>query len=195
VAALSRKSFIGERLNQPDPFQRLDGTLAATAIAVYLGAHIVRTHDISASRDTVAMAQAIRGHPALSADEEMEVEVLGYWGLGEDMAETFRWTQVDERGFGTLCKKGSFRILAVRGVSSMEAIIIKQELLARGADAATPKLALRFDPRPEEVIIFGTSYQIAGLVKNLKGQPFRLPRLAARIEEAIELIEDTERYR
>ncbi|HEX7445156.1 MAG TPA: dihydropteroate synthase, partial [Methanothrix sp.] len=42
VAALSRKSFIGERLGLPDPQQRLPGTLAATAIAVYLGAHIVR---------------------------------------------------------------------------------------------------------------------------------------------------------
>jgi dihydropteroate synthase len=102
---------------------------------------------------------------------------------------------VDELGFGALCKKGSFRILAVRGVSSMEAIIIKQEMLARGGDAAIPRLALRCDPRPEEVIIFGTSHQIAGLVKNLKGQPFRLSCLAARIEEAIELMESPERYR
>jgi len=77
----------------------------------------------------------------------------------------------------------------------MEAIIIKQEMLARGGDAAIPKLALRCDPRPEEVLIFGTSNQIAGLVRNLKGQPFRLSRLAARIEEANELIESPERYR
>lgn len=195
VAAISRKSFIGERLNQPDPFQRLGGTLAATAIAVYLGAHIVRTHDISASLDTVTMAQAIRGRPAEAKDEEMDVEVLGYLGQGEDLAETLRRTEVDERGFETLCRKGSFRILAVRGVSSMEAIIIKQEMLARGGDAAIPKLALRCDPRPEEVLIFGTSNQIAGLVRNLKGQPFRLSRLAARIEEANELIESPERYR
>jgi dihydropteroate synthase len=194
VAAISRKSFIGERLHKPDPFQRLAGTLAATAIAVYLGAHIVRTHDIAASLDTVAMAKAIRGHPAVSVDEEMEVEVLGYLGQGEDLAETLRRTEVDERGLSTLCKKSSFRILAVRGLSSMEAIIIKQEMLARGGDAAIPKLALRCDPRPEEVLIFGTSNQIAGLVKNLSGQPFRLMRLAARIDEATKMIESPERY-
>jgi dihydropteroate synthase len=195
VAALSRKSFIGERLHKPDPFHRLAGTLAATAIAVYLGAHIVRTHDIAASRETVAMAQAIRGRPEFSADGEMEVEVLGYLGQGEDMAENLRRTQVDDRGFGTLCRKSSFRILSVRGLSSMEAIIIKQEMLARGGDAAIPKLALRCDPRPEEVLIFGTTHQIAGLVKNLSGQPFRLSRLAARIEEAIAMIGSPERYR
>lgn len=195
VAAISRKSFIGERLHKPDPFQRLGGTLAATAIAVYLGAHIVRTHDISASRDTIAMAKDIRGGPAISADEELEAEVLGYLGQGEDLAEILRKAEVDERGFAALCKKGSFRILAVRGISSMEAIIIKQEMLARGGDAAIPKLALRCDPRPEEVLILGTSHQIAGLVKNLKGQPFRLSRLAARIEEAAALIDSPERYR
>ena len=195
VAAISRKSFIGERLHKPDPFQRLAGTLAATAIAVYLGAHIVRTHDIAASRDTIAMAKAIRGRPAEAGDEELEVEVLGYLGQGEDMAENLRRTEVDERGVRTLCKKSSFRILAVRGVSSMEAIIIKQEMLARGGDAAIPKLALRCDPRPEEVLIFGTSHQIAGLVKNLSGQPFRLSRLAARIDEATTMIESPERYR
>lgn len=194
VAAVSRKSFIGECLHQPDPFKRLAGTLAATAIAVYLGAHIVRTHDISASRDTVALSKAIRGRPALSADEELEVEVLNYLGQGEDLAETLSLTEVDERGFGTLCKKGSLRILAVRGVSSMEAIIIKQEMLARGGDAAIPKLALRCDPRPEEVLIFGTVHQIAGLVKNLRGQPFRLSRLAERISEAIALIDSQKRY-
>lgn len=194
VAAVSRKSFIGGCLNEPDPFKRLAGTLAATAIAVYLGAHVVRTHDISASRDTVVLSKAIRGRPAMSVDEELEVEVLNYLGQGEDLAETLSLTEVDERGFGTLCKKGSFRILAVRGVSSMEAIIIKQEMLARGGDAAIPKLALRCDPRPEEVLIFGTVHQIAGLVKNLRGQPFRLSRLAERISEAIALIDSQKRY-
>jgi dihydropteroate synthase len=195
MAALSRKSFIGELLHQPDPFQRLGGTLAATAIAVYLGAHVVRTHDISASRDTVTMAQAIRGRPAVTADGELEVEVLGYLSQGEDLAEALRRIEVDERGFGALCRKGAFRILAVRGCSSMEAIIIKQEMLARGGDAATPKLALRCDPRPEEVLIFGTIHQISGLAKNLRGQPFRLSRLATMIDRALEMMESPERYR
>ncbi len=195
VAALSRKSFIGAALNLPDPFQRLSGTLAATAIAVYLGAHVVRTHDISASLDTIRMAQAIRGRPAAAKNDAIDVEVLGILGQGEDLAETFRRTQVDERGTGILCKKGSFRILAVRGLSSMEALIIKQEMLARGGDAAIPRLALRCDPRPEEVLIFGTVSQIFSLMKNLKGQPFRLPQVASAIEYALDGLGSPERYR
>ena len=102
---------------------------------------------------------------------------------------------MDELGWGVLSRKGSFRVLNVRGVSSMEALIIKQEMLARGGDAAIPKLALRCDKQPEEVLIFGTIAQISGLVRNLKGQPFRLSRLARCIDEAMESIESLERYR
>ena len=195
VAALSRKSFIGATLGLPDPFQRLGGSLAATAIAVYLGAHLVRTHDISASLDSVRMAQAIRGRPAKAKDDAIDAEVLGYLGRGEDLAQNFRRTQVDESGMGILCKKSSFRILAVRGLSSMEALIIKQEMLARGGDAAIPRLALRCDPRPEEVLIFGTVSQIAGLVKNLKGQPFRLSQVASAMQDALDRLDSPERYR
>ncbi len=195
VAALSRKSFIGATLDLPDPYQRLSGTLAATAIAVYLGAHVVRTHDISASLDTVRMAQAIRGRPAKAEGNSIDVEVLGILGQGEDLAETFRRTQVDEHGMGILCKKSSFRILAVRGLSSMEALIIKQEMLARGGDAAIPRLALRCDPQPEEVLIFGNVSQISGLMKNLKAQPFRLPQVASIMEMALGKLNSPERYR
>jgi dihydropteroate synthase len=77
----------------------------------------------------------------------------------------------------------------------MEAIIIKQEMLARGGDAAVPKLALRCDPRPEEVIIMGSLHQIASLVRNLATQPFRLSHLARLIDEALDGIDSPERYR
>lgn len=195
VAALSRKTFIGECLHQPDPFQRLQGSLAATAIAVYLGAHIVRTHDVAASRETVALARAVRGSAALAEDGDLEVEVLDRLGGREDLAQILSRTGVDERGFAALSRKGSFRLLSLRGLSSMEAIIIKQEMLARGGDAAVPKLALRCDPSPEEVIIMGSVHQISGLVRNLGSQPFRLSRLARMIEEALDLIDSPERYR
>ncbi|MDM7933779.1 MAG: dihydropteroate synthase, partial [Methanothrix sp.] len=195
MAALSRKTFIGECLHQPDPFQRLEGSLAATAIAVYLGAHIVRTHDVAASRQTVSLARAVRGSPALAKEGDLEVEVLDHMGGKDDLAQILWRTGVDEQGFAALSRKGSFRLLSLRGLSSMEAIIIKQEMLARGGDAAVPKLALRCDPHPEEVIIMGSVHQIAGLVRNLASQPFRLSRLARLIDEALDRIDSPERYR
>ncbi len=61
LVAISRKSFIGTTLNIPDPEERLSGTLSATAIAVFNGAHLVRTHDVNNQLiDIVRMAEEIR---------------------------------------------------------------------------------------------------------------------------------------
>jgi dihydropteroate synthase len=61
LVAISRKSFIGTTLNIPEPENRLNGTLAATAIAVFNGAHIIRTHDVSNQLlEIVKMAEEIK---------------------------------------------------------------------------------------------------------------------------------------
>ncbi len=62
LVGVSRKSFIGKILGQADPRDRLVGSLAATAIAVVNGAHLVRTHDVGATREAVRMAEALRRH-------------------------------------------------------------------------------------------------------------------------------------
>jgi dihydropteroate synthase len=63
LVALSRKDFIGETLDLP-PDERLEGTLAATAVSAWQGAAVFRTHDVRATRrvlDMVAPAVARRG--------------------------------------------------------------------------------------------------------------------------------------
>ena len=49
LQALSRKDFVGESLDLP-PDERLEGTLAATAVAAWLGATVFRAHDVRATR-------------------------------------------------------------------------------------------------------------------------------------------------
>jgi len=61
LVAISRKSFIGAALKIPEPEKLLNGTLSATAIAVYNGAHIIRTHDVNKQLlEIIRMAEAIR---------------------------------------------------------------------------------------------------------------------------------------
>ncbi|NLC99046.1 MAG: dihydropteroate synthase [Actinomycetales bacterium] len=60
LMALSRKDFVGETLNLPVA-ERLEGTLAATAIAAMAGAGMFRTHDVEATRRTLDMVASIRG--------------------------------------------------------------------------------------------------------------------------------------
>jgi dihydropteroate synthase len=59
VVGVSRKSFLGRLLDLPTD-QRLESGLAASAIAVFRGASIVRTHDVEATRRAVTVAAAIR---------------------------------------------------------------------------------------------------------------------------------------
>ncbi|NJE60820.1 dihydropteroate synthase [Thermococcus sp. 21S7] len=60
LIGVSRKSFIGAITGRKDPAERLPGSLAATAIAVLKGAHIVRTHDVKETLDAVRVAHFIR---------------------------------------------------------------------------------------------------------------------------------------
>jgi len=59
LVGVSRKSFIGQILDLPVD-QRLEGSLAAAAVAVFLGAGIVRAHDVSATVRAVRVAEALR---------------------------------------------------------------------------------------------------------------------------------------
>ncbi|HEX5332870.1 MAG TPA: dihydropteroate synthase [Cellulomonas sp.] len=63
LVALSRKDFVGETLDLP-PDERLEGTLAATSVAAWLGARVFRVHDVRATRRTLDMVAAIRGDAA-----------------------------------------------------------------------------------------------------------------------------------
>ncbi len=71
LVGVSRKSFLGKRApaaagghETPGPDlpvdQRLEGGLAATAVAVFLGARIVRTHDVAATVRAVRIAEQLR---------------------------------------------------------------------------------------------------------------------------------------
>lgn len=59
LMGVSRKSFIGHILNQPDPQQRLHGTVAACVSAIALGADIMRVHDVAEIVDACKVADAI----------------------------------------------------------------------------------------------------------------------------------------
>lgn len=54
----SRKSTIGKVLGQPED-QRLEGTLATTALGIAAGADIVRVHDVAENVRTARMSDAI----------------------------------------------------------------------------------------------------------------------------------------
>jgi dihydropteroate synthase len=63
LSASSRKSFIARTVSRTaepaPPDRRLYGTLATVTASVLRGAHIVRVHDVAATREAVAVADEI----------------------------------------------------------------------------------------------------------------------------------------
>lgn len=60
LMALSNKDFVGETLDVPVD-QRLEGTLAATALAASAGAAVFRAHQVVPTRRVLEMVASIRG--------------------------------------------------------------------------------------------------------------------------------------
>lgn len=59
LAGLSRKAIIGAITGRDAPRERLHGSVAAALLAVQKGAAIVRVHDVAATRDALAVWQAV----------------------------------------------------------------------------------------------------------------------------------------
>jgi dihydropteroate synthase len=56
----SRKSFIGKVLGIENPKERLEGSLSAASLSVFLGANIIRVHDVRETRRAVDLAWAVK---------------------------------------------------------------------------------------------------------------------------------------
>lgn len=60
LVGVSRKSFIGKILDDVPANRRINGSLAAAAVSVWNGAHIVRVHDVRASFEVIKVVGAIK---------------------------------------------------------------------------------------------------------------------------------------
>lgn len=61
LIGVSRKSFIGELMGGAKPQERLGGSLAATSVAVWNGAHVIRTHDVKETKDVAGVTKRLSG--------------------------------------------------------------------------------------------------------------------------------------
>ena len=65
LVGTSRKSFIGKILDGASPNERLIGSLASVAIAVWNGAKIVRVHDVKETIEVIKVTKGIMGQKVL----------------------------------------------------------------------------------------------------------------------------------
>ncbi len=188
LAAVSRKSFIGETLGKPAE-ERLYGSLAATAIAVHNGAHIIRTHDVAPTVDAVRVAERARAKLSEVSSVDIEAELLEI-GAEEDGARAMSSIGVTPEGSQVMKKKTVLYNILLKNVSTTEALIIKQEMLARGGDAALPREAVSHEAEKVDLMISGTGLQIERLIRKIRHQVRALPRIASILNELIEKNDD-----
>ena len=189
LAAISRKSFIGDTLNKPAN-DRLYGSIAATAIAVRNGAHIIRTHDVASTVDAVRVAEASRARSPAVRSGTIEAELLDIKNI-EDCRKAMLLIGVTSNGSQIMKKKTLVYNILINNISTTEALIIKQEMLARGGDAALPRDAVSHETQKVSLIISGTQLQVERLINKIRQQVRELPAIADMLTELMNKNNDT----
>ncbi|MHA1654626.1 MAG: dihydropteroate synthase [Candidatus Thorarchaeota archaeon] len=182
LVGVSRKSFIGRLLGGRPPGQRLTGTVAATAIAVVNGADIIRAHDIGEAVDTIRIAMAIRGREVSTEKillfegmREFEVEVLlEHIGTSETIRKS-------------LARKGVMLNVYLREVVPAAALVLKQEMLALGGDAAYHHDTIDCSIPLTDVLLMGTPTQVLRLSEKIRVMKyFGLSDLGENLQKLLE---------
>ena len=205
LAAISRKSLIGEVLDKP-PADRLMGSIAATAIAVYKGAHIIRTHDVAGTVDAIRVAEAIKGRNITAGKPDYSIEALDNHSVeamdnysvevlditsAKDAPGYFNRIGATGTGGRVMKDKTVHRVLKINNVTTTEALIIKQEALSRGCDAALPRDAVSHETDSVDLILMGTELQLKRLAAKLECQARDLPVIAGLVRTALQRFNDT----
>lgn len=197
LAAISRKSFIGEVLDKPSA-DRLIGSISATTIAVYKGAHIIRTHDVADTGDAIRVAEAIKGRSITAGKPDYSIEALDNYSIevlditsANDAPGYFKRIGTTDTGGRVMKDKTVYRVLKINNITTTEALIIKQEALSRGCDAALPRDAVSHETDSIDLILMGTELQLKRLAAKLECQARDLPVIAGLIQTVLQRFNDT----
>jgi dihydropteroate synthase len=101
---------------------------------------------------------------------------------------------VDPAGIGIMEGKSRHHVIRLDDVDLRAALIMKQNMLSLGGDAALSRSAAGLRVETTPVLLMGTSRQLRDLVSKLGGQPFRLSELSRSIAELLDTIGRQVRY-
>lgn len=102
----------------------------------------------------------------------------------------------DKGGVAIMSRKMKYAVVSVENVQARAANIIKQVMLSKGGECATPRDVLLKSTEPVRVMMMGTVTQFSQAVKNISVQPFGLAGLAAELKALFrEVFPDSETAR
>lgn len=100
----------------------------------------------------------------------------------------------DKVGCRLMAPKAVHRLIMLEGVTPGQANIIKQEMLARGGEAAVTRGVANHSVKETAVLLMGTLKHYEAFLQKLKMQQFGLPELADRIGDILHNLEGWHPY-
>lgn len=97
--------------------------------------------------------------------------------------EEIRKIGADAASISIMAPKAVFRAIKLSGINHKAALIIKQEMLSKGGEAAISRNV--WENEPTDVLIFGTDKQFKQLVIKLDQQPYGLKVVADEIKQVL----------
>jgi len=109
----------------------------------------------------------------------------------ESVRAELRAMRVSRSGVDIMSPKGVFRAVRLHEVPLRAALVIKQEMLAKGGEAALPYAAAGLGEERCDMLLVGTLRQFSRLTETLKLQPFGLPAIAREIDATLAAFDGT----
>lgn len=103
-----------------------------------------------------------------------------------DAQEILQRLGVDTAGVRIMSPKMQHAVLYVRGIQARAAHILKQVMLSKGGECATPREIFFKSEEPVDVVMMGTLKQLRAAGRNLASQPFGLSKLAEELKRLLD---------
>ncbi|MCX5970208.1 MAG: dihydropteroate synthase [Coprothermobacterota bacterium] len=102
-----------------------------------------------------------------------------------ELEDALREIQASPASWPIMAAKGHFLAVQICDLDPRAANILKQEMLARGGEAAISWEVLSLHNQPTDALLMGTQAQLTQLAEKLRQQPFGLAVLAARLDRLV----------
>lgn len=103
----------------------------------------------------------------------------------EDAIFEMKKIGVHPKGIELMSKKAIYRVIKLENVELKSALILKQEMLSLGGEAALAKEAISLNCQATDVLLMGSLKHYQRLVSKLQTQYFGLSKLGDKIEEIL----------
>ncbi len=145
---------------------------------------------------SIQTASAIRQKPVLSTISNQRCEILPPFTTKDAAYYLLRQYGITPEGSQIMKNKLINRVMILRNITAPQALIIKQEMLARGGDAGLHSQVVttewnKFEEQ-NDIVLMGTMKQFLSVIEKLRGQQLNLDTIATLIDTALQQEEDVQ---